>query len=378
MGMLIHMTRYSILLTVGLLSLAFSANAIDEPDAFVDSTESSQLAPNIDKGNWVVAPIPISNPTLGTGLQLAVLYLHPARGNSDDSPNATTGLGLMYTDTDSWFAGLFHKTYLYDDSLRLMAAAGKGSLQLKYFGSGGGGLLASNPVGYSLDADVGFARAQWRLPGTEHWFLGPAYVYGQGDVTLDFSSLVPTLPAVGKNILISGLGLTLTYDSRDNNYYPTRGADFGISSFYYGDDLGSDFSFSKTTAYLSNYFPVSPKLVVASNAYYETGAGDIPFFMLASPGVRGYDRGRYMDDGALKLSIESRYQFRARWSVVGFYDYGWVSDKADRILSGETAFSIGGGIRWQTTPDKPLNLGLDVAYTGDSDAVVFIQIGERF
>lgn len=372
------MTRYSILFIMGLLALTFQAKATDDTEAFVESTERSQLTPNIDKGNWVIAPIPVSNPTLGTGLQLAALYLHPSRGKSDSSPNATSGLGVMYTDNDSWFAGLFHKTYLYDDRLRLMVAAGKGSLQLKYFGSGGGGVLAENPVGYSLDTNIGFARAQWRLPGTEHWFFGPAYTYGQGDVTLDFSSLVPSLPAVGKGVLVSGLGLTLTYDSRDSNYYPTEGVDFGISSYYYGDNLGSDFNFSKTTVYLSNYFPVSPKMVIASNAYYESGAGDVPFFMLSSPGVRGYDRGRYMDDGALKLSLESRYKFAARWSAVGFYDYGWVSDKADQLLSGKTAYSIGGGIRWQTTPDKPLNLGIDVAYTGDNDTVVFIQIGEQF
>ena len=29
------------------------------------------------QGNWIVVPIPVANPTIGNGLQLAALYLHP-------------------------------------------------------------------------------------------------------------------------------------------------------------------------------------------------------------------------------------------------------------------------------------------------------------
>ena len=30
-----------------------------------------------DKGAWMAVPIPFANPTLGAGLQAAILYLHP-------------------------------------------------------------------------------------------------------------------------------------------------------------------------------------------------------------------------------------------------------------------------------------------------------------
>ena len=29
------------------------------------------------QGNWIIVPIPVVNPTIGNGLQLAALYLHP-------------------------------------------------------------------------------------------------------------------------------------------------------------------------------------------------------------------------------------------------------------------------------------------------------------
>ena len=31
------------------------------------------------QGNWIIVPIPVANPTIGNGLQLAALYLHPRR-----------------------------------------------------------------------------------------------------------------------------------------------------------------------------------------------------------------------------------------------------------------------------------------------------------
>ena len=39
--------------------------------------------------------------------------------------------------------------------------------------------------------------------------------------------------------------------------------------------------------------------------------------------------------------------------------------------------SYGTGLRWRTTEDKPLNLGVDVAFT-DDDTMLYIQVGERF
>ncbi|MGB2338092.1 MAG: hypothetical protein ACPH5V_12295 [Alcanivorax sp.] len=70
------------------------------------NVEKGTHGPNLEKGNWVVAPIPVSNPTMGTGLQLATLYLHPSR-DGNGGPNPTSGLGAMYTDTDSWVVGPF-------------------------------------------------------------------------------------------------------------------------------------------------------------------------------------------------------------------------------------------------------------------------------
>ena len=40
------------------------------------------------QGNWIVVPIPVANPTIGNGLQLAALYLHPRAPSTNRHPEA--------------------------------------------------------------------------------------------------------------------------------------------------------------------------------------------------------------------------------------------------------------------------------------------------
>ena len=72
-----------------------------------------------------MVPIPVSNPTVGTGLNLAVLYLH-AKVEGDESPAATSGAAAMATDGGARLVGGFHDSGLYDDHFRISAFAGVG------------------------------------------------------------------------------------------------------------------------------------------------------------------------------------------------------------------------------------------------------------
>lgn len=365
-------------ITTGLLLGGPAMAAVaTETDEFMASIEKGADAQPITRGNLVVVPIPMSNPTLGSGLQLAALYLHPV---SDDhvGPNPTSGVGGMYTSSDSWVAGVFHQNYLFDDRLRIMAAAGAGSLNLEYYGFGGQGLFAENPLDYSLDMSLGMVRTQFRLPGTDHWFAGPAVVYSRGDVEMDLSQLLPLLPGLERDIAMGAGGVVLTYDSRDSNYYPRKGVMFTASWYDYGDTFASDFDYGKTNINYSYYISATDKMVLAANAAWEHTSGGAPFFARSAMQVRGYNHGRYMDDVALTTRLEGRYKFRPRWALKAFYDTGWISDGREQILDGENAWSVGTGIHWQTTAEKPLHLGVDVAFTDEGDSVFFIQLGERF
>ena len=103
-----HFAIFSIL---SLILVSYPSRAATIEDEFIEFTEKAHdiKAKKIRlKGTWLTVPIPISNPTVGSGLQAAVLYLHPKESENPEVPNSTSGIGGMYTDSESWFAAGFH------------------------------------------------------------------------------------------------------------------------------------------------------------------------------------------------------------------------------------------------------------------------------
>ena len=99
-----------------------------------NATQTMEFAKKI-KGVWLPVPIPVSNPTIGTGLEVALIYMHPKTSEDSTIPNATSGLMGLYTDTDSGFAGGFHDDYWMDGLFRFRLVAGTGSFNLDFYGS---------------------------------------------------------------------------------------------------------------------------------------------------------------------------------------------------------------------------------------------------
>lgn len=129
------------------------------------------------KGNIVPVPIPVSNPTLGTGLQAALLYMHPEDETAPEAPNATSGLAGMYTNTESWFAGAFHDGSLLNDKIQLSGVIGYGRLNLKFYGIGDMPILKDHPLKYGLESFVISPKVLFRLFDGKKWFAGINYLF---------------------------------------------------------------------------------------------------------------------------------------------------------------------------------------------------------
>ncbi|MES1263143.1 MAG: hypothetical protein ABUL69_02225, partial [Peristeroidobacter soli] len=72
------------------------------------------------KYSFVVAPIPIVNPTIGNGLAIAALMLYKI---DPKSPVSTTAIAAGYTDTGSWGVGVMQDAKFAEDRWRVMGAA---------------------------------------------------------------------------------------------------------------------------------------------------------------------------------------------------------------------------------------------------------------
>jgi outer membrane protein assembly factor BamA len=354
-------------------SLASFDDEVAEMSGRIDSIKSINKK---EQGTWLPVPIPISNPTIGTGLQATLLYLHPKDSADPTVLNPTSGIVGMYTDSDSWFSGGFHDGNWENDLYRFRVLGGSGKFNLDYFGIGDDSNLRDNPIPYSISTDVVFTQFLTRFPGSEDWYAGFRYSYIRSNVSFD-EEANPELPTVTNNMVTSSLGLVANFDSRDNNYYPTKGSYFELVLAVNDEAIGSDFDFTKLTSFYNHYLPVTNKSIIAVKVNLADTNGDVPFYLLPTLRLRGFPAGRYKDNSILSVHTEWRHKPVPRWGYILFVEAGRVANTLDNIPESETITAYGGGVRWQVTEDKLLNLGLDVGFS-DSDSAIYVNIGERF
>ncbi|HEX5765318.1 MAG TPA: hypothetical protein VFY27_07105, partial [Woeseiaceae bacterium] len=141
--------------------LALTLLALECANAEPSSTETHQgIAPDIredstnlklQRGNYVVVPIPISNPTLDTGLIAGAAYFWPQTAEqAARQPASVTGAAAMYTSNDSRVLVLAQQSYWAEDRWRLTGAIGAADLRLT--------LLTG-------DGAAGEGRADWHIDG---------------------------------------------------------------------------------------------------------------------------------------------------------------------------------------------------------------------
>ncbi len=83
-------------------------------------------------GNFIAVPIPISNPTFGTGLVLVSAYYYgQTEAQKKVQPASFTGAGGVYTDNKSYAFGAVHQQYWNEDRWRLTASGGYADFKLK-------------------------------------------------------------------------------------------------------------------------------------------------------------------------------------------------------------------------------------------------------
>ena len=104
---------------------------------------------------------------------------------------------------------------------------------------------------------------------------------------------------------------------------------------------------------------------------------DSPFFGLASINLRGIQVGRYMDNVAVMLETEVRWDLAARWTVLGFGGAGWVADAFNEIDDDEAHWAGGAGFRYLIARDYDMRLGIDVA-RGPGETAVYLQVGNAW
>ncbi len=351
------------------------------------ATPNSEAGYELEKPVKAVAmPIPLSNPTIGTGLGLAVMTIY----NVDEgSPDSSTILGGLYTNSDSWLVGLAQDTYLKDDEYRVNAALGYGDMNLKFYGIG----YKAGSLGIYLPINQKFAAF---IPGFQAHvghdiYLGARLRYLQVNTDFDLKNLgyvlapqypyLHYLPRIELNSVTSGLGLLVSYDTRDNKMNASDGIFIDLSTNWAAKSLGSDNTYQIYEGAFNLYEEVAPTHVLAYRLYGRLGYGDVPFYDLSMFGsmndLRGYVGGQYRDKMMLATQLEYRWQFHERVGLVSFLGVGRVAHKVSDFKFDKLLPSLGFGLRYMAETENRVNMSIDLAW-GKDDYALYFAIGEAF
>ncbi len=343
--------------------------------------EISKSSPK-NKSAFLPIPIPVSDPTLGSGLMGALLYLHsPKNNDSEGTPTATTGVGAMYTDSESKGIAVFHDNYLKDDKYRFKLVAATGDINLDFYGIGSVSL--DDKYSYNIKPVAVFSQFLIRLPNTDKNYLGVRYLYTKARIKFDLfqgswtDSFEFEIPEIEFDTVTSSLGIDYNYDSRNNNFYPTDGIKIQTYVTKDNDTIGSDFEFKHFYSNYRQYFPFNNKSTLAIKAGLSDIDGRAPFFLQSSLEMRGFSSLRYLDNTSLTAAIEWRYKFSERFGFVTFVENGKIGADLSRLFDSNSISSIGLGLRWQPTASNKINLSLDYAKSTD-DSAVHLRVGEAF
>ncbi len=355
----------------------------------VDSTSKAKSK----RGEFVVAPIPIVNPTVGNGLALGLGYLYHLDKDDVRSPPSITGIGGFRTSNGTRGGVIAQKFVLKQNKYRLLLVAGRANIHYDFFGIG----AAAGDLGVSIPIEVtgkGFLVDGSMRVFRKHWFAGVRYYVMRSTVNVDRSAVTsgpglfpdlipgrPQIPEIDLNLRTGGLGPTLEFDSRSDSFYPRAGEQFRFMGSFHGRAVGGRRVYETYSAFYNKYYSLAPRQVLAAHVGGCYATGSVPFYDLCflgqSKDIRGYPVGRYIDRVMIASQAEYRLELKKRLGAVAFFGVGEVARKWSNLRTDALKPGGGVGLRFRLTKESHINLRLDYAW-GIGSKGLYMGVSEAF
>ena len=332
------------------------------------------------RGDLVIVPIPISNPTLDTGLIAVGAYFYPqTEAQKKQQPASVTGAGALYTSNDSKLFIVGHQSYWDEDSWRLGGAIGYADLNLTLRLPRS--VANRDRVDWNIKGDIALAKLSRKVLG--NWYAAVSgrwmdiqQTFGLGMAPDDLGS-DPVNTALDADIISAGLGIAIENDSRDMPLNTYAGHKFELSALFNDEILGSDKTYQSYKMAYSSYHELSKPIVLAWEIQGCAREGTAPVWDSCLIPLRGFSALDYIGKQSVAGQFEARWRLNSRWGVVGFAGGGSINDSLLNFRDDTFIPSYGIGVRFMVLQAKRINLRVDYARSKDSDAF-HLSIGEAF
>ncbi|MFZ6052378.1 BamA/TamA family outer membrane protein [Halocola ammonii] len=351
------------------------------PLFFVIDVGVSQAQEDSTSNSLLGLPVVFYTPETRWGFGAAGIYNFRFDHQDTISPPSQLQAGFAYTQEDQLLTYLPFQLYWNERKYSLTGEVGYYRYSYFYYGIGN-----SVPTDFEELYFVNYPRlrAVFLRKLTPNLFAGFRYWFEN----FDMRNTDPEGRLEQRNVtgvdggVTSGLGMVVSYDSRDNVYFSSKGALAEIAVQPFESWLGSEFQFVKMSADLRCFIPIGDRFVWANQFYAERVDGEVPFNMLALLGgtkrMRGFYEGRFRDNNNAIFQTELRADVYWRFGAVGFFSVGNVAHEFGAFKIENSRYTYGGGIRFLLDPEKKINVRLDAGFGSNSESAFYLTFGEAF
>ncbi|MEK7949221.1 BamA/TamA family outer membrane protein [Luteolibacter soli] len=367
----------------------------EEKRSFCDPEDGAfDLSAFLDRPlGFIPLVVPITEPAVGGGAALMPVFINLPE--DDEGRPDIWGVGAMRTSNGSEGLLAGQSAYWLDGRLHTLIGAADASINLDFHGLGQDAELSGQPLTYNIDMTGGMIEARWALDRKKRWDVGLQYAYAE--VNVSFPDLASNIrvqgdPTGGKYGLnrgqrqrpdgfqseIGSVALSVSYDSRNNIFTPTKGLYSGLTATFNSSAFGGSSEYERYEWATLWFTPVfTEDLVFGLKADLQSSSGDIPFYMRPSVQLRGAPMMRYQGAHVAYGEAELRWQFSPRWSVLGFGGIGSTWSDGPLLSRNDVTWTGGLGIRYLLARKYGLHMGLDVAY-GEEGPACYVQFGSAW
>ena len=337
-----------------------------------DTTDSNGIS-------WF--PIPFAFYTPETRLAFGVLVITAFKlSETKECRPSSISASVFYTLNNQYDFSLSPELFLNNDKNFFAADFNYSKVIGKYYGIGNDTEEIDNA---SFEARNFFMLLKFQSEVLPSVKIGGVYELREADLTDPMQNpyLLSGNTFGAEGGLTSGLGLVVTYDTRNNIFYPTSGGYYEVVTTVFSSKIGSNYNYTKTLFNLRKYLELSNNQLLAMQFLYNFVTGSTPFYELPLLGgdeiMRGYFRGRYRDNNYFAAQLEYRIRVWWRFGIVGFIGVGQVANKISAFQINQFKYSVGGGLRFRIDETELWDLRVDVGFGRNSSGFYF-QYNQAF
>ena len=360
---------------------------ISDEDGMLDASE--YLATQY---GFMPVPILITEPAVGYGAGLSLLFLHDTFGSTAErkSPPSISAVVGAATENGTWFGGAMHMGYWKEDTIRSTTAAMYMNVNSNFY-------LGNFPIDMNINGYVAYQELMFRLFGS-NFFLGGNYLFANNQSKRNNDGSTPLDKLINslfeQEFKLGGLAGIIQYDTRDSTFTPSEGLFAKATLRRFDENLGGNENFWRYGAKAFYFLPLGNPLVlgmrVEGEAVHTSNGDDVPFYANPSINMRGIPAMRYQGEKMVLAELQLRWEFINRWNLVAFGGGGKVFGKENLIINQDliqptTSFKdadfhpAGGlGFRYELARKFGMWGGVDFATSEDHELAFYITVGSAW